>query len=394
MRYNRHMNIGIDIRTLGKKRTGDEVVFLNVVRELAKLDAENEYRLFLDARTDKELRDIEKRLGIVGKRNFRFVSLPAKNKFDWNLWYVPRYLRAHALDIYHTQYIAPLLVPKRTKLVTHIHDVSFRAYPQFIAPLDRFFLNALIPRSLRRADLIVAPSEFTKREIMRYFAVPEEKIAVIYNAVAPEFLGEEKESQERLETIREKYHLPKAFLLYIGTLQPRKNIPTLIEAFAILRESDSDLGLVLVGNREGHHFDRRIDETIARLGVKDAVVFPGFVDQSDLPRLMGAARTFVYPSHYEGFGIPILEAMGRSVPVVASDIPALREAGGDAAMFVSPEKELLFVGALRAACSSGPVREELVRKGLIRARYFSWQKSARDLLATYREICFHRETAS
>lgn len=386
------MNIAIDIRNIGRKRTGDEVVFLNLVRELARGDAENEYLLFLDRRTDGELRDIEKRLGIIEKKNFHFVSLPAKNKFDWNLWYVPRSLRAHAVDIYHTQYIVPFFVPKRTKLVTHIHDVSFRAYPKYIAPIDRFFLNALIPKSIHRADQIIAPSEFTKREIMKYYRVPEEKISVIYNAVAPEFFAEENKSRENFEAIREKYRLPKSFLLYIGTLQPRKNIPMLLEAFRSLRESDPDLGLVLAGNRDGHHFDIRIDKTIARFNLENAVVFPGFIDQSDLPALMSGARALVFPSYYEGFGIPILEAMSRGVPVIASDIPALREAGGDAAMFVSPDNPMLFSKALRTICEHASIREELVQKGLIRARYFSWERSAQNLLAVYRKICFHKGT--
>lgn len=385
------MKIAIDIRNIGRKRTGDEVVFLNLVRELTKIDAENEYLLFLDRRTDDELRDIERRLGIIERKNFQFVLLPAKGKFDWNLLFVPRSLRAHAVDIYHTQYIAPFFVPKRTKLVTHIHDVSFRAYPQYIAPIDRFFLNALIPRSIHRADQIIAPSEFTKREIMKYYRVSGEKISVIYNAVAPEFFVK-KEDGKNFEAIREKYHLPKSFLLYVGTLQPRKNIPMLLGAFRSLRESDPDLGLVLAGNRNGHHFDTRIDETIARLNLERAVVFTGFVEQPDLPALMSAARAFVFPSYYEGFGIPILEAMSQSVPVVASDIPALREAGGDAAMFVPSDNPVLFSEALRTICERGSIREELIQKGLIRARYFSWERSAQNLLAIYRKICFHKRT--
>jgi hypothetical protein len=124
------MRIGIDIRNIGKRRTGDEVVFLNLVRELVRLDSENEYFLFLEERSNEALRDIEKRLCIVGKKNFCLVTLPANNKFDWNLWYVPRYLRKNAIDIYHTQYIVPFFVPKRTKVVTHIHDVSFCAFPE------------------------------------------------------------------------------------------------------------------------------------------------------------------------------------------------------------------------------------------------------------------------
>lgn len=385
------MRIGIDMRNIGKKRTGDEVVFLNLVRELSELDAENEYLLFFDARTKEELEEMAQRLHISGKKNFRIISLPAKNKFDWNLWYLPRYLRTHPVDIYHTQYIIPFFIPKRICVVTHIHDISFKVYPRLIARRDRFFLNALIPRSLRLAKLIVAPSEFTKREIMDRYGTSEAKISVIYNAVASEFFEERGENRE---AIREKYRLPKSFLLYVGTLQPRKNIPILIEAFARLREEDPNLGLVLIGNREGHHFDSEIDETITRLGLENSVVFPGFIDQEDLPTLLGLARVFAFPSRYEGFGIPILEAMSCGVPVVASDIPALREAGGDAALFVASENVEALSHALRTLSLSGSIRETLIEKGKLRARYFSWKESARSLLAAYEKICFHKRTVS
>lgn len=395
------MNIGIDIRNIGRRRTGDEVVFLNLVRELLKIDRKNEYLLFIDERTDGDLRELARRLGMADHLSARFVCLPARNKFDWNAWWLPRYLRTHVVDVYHTQYIVPLFVPKRTKVVTHIHDVSFRAYPQYISLFDRWLLKGLIPQSLRRADRVIAPSEFTKQEIIKYYAVPEKKITVIYNAVAPEFFrGEEwseESDREHIDATREKYHLPKRFFLYVGTLQPRKNIPMLLEAFDRFRKRNiegSDIKLVLVGNRQGHHFDSDIDDTVARLGRASDVLFPGFIDQEDLPILMGLAMVFVFPSYYEGFGIPILEAMSRGVPVVASDIPALREAGGDAALFVAPDEGDRFVEVLQEACFSESVREKLREKGLVRARDFSWEKSARDLLVTYEKICFHEKTVS
>lgn len=392
------MKIGIDIRNVGKNRTGDEVVFFNLVRELLKADTENEYLLFLDERTDSELRELEVRLGVTDRNRVCFVSLPARNKFDWNGWWIPRYLRTHAVDIYHTQYIVPFFVPMRTKVVTHIHDVSFRAYPQYIDWIDRWFLNLLIPRSLQRADAILVPSEFTKQEIVKYYVVSEEKIAVVYNAVAPEFFREEKNlSLERVGTLQRRYHLPESFFLYVGTLQPRKNIPALIEAFSRLREQNAntrDAKLVLVGNRKGHHFDTRINETIVHLGIEDSIVFPGFVEQKDLPLLMRLATLFVFPSYYEGFGIPILEAMSQGVPVVASDIPALREAGGDAALFVALESPERLSVALSEACHSLALRETLQEKGFVRAQHFSWEKSAKALLVIYEKICFHEGTVS
>ena len=118
------MNIGIDIRNIGRRRTGDEVVFFNLVRELLKIDRKNEYLLFIDERTDGDLRELARRLGMADHLSARFVCLPARNKFDWNAWWLPRYLRTHVVDVYHTQYIVPLFVPKRTKVVTHIHEIG------------------------------------------------------------------------------------------------------------------------------------------------------------------------------------------------------------------------------------------------------------------------------
>lgn len=383
------LRIGIDIRNVGRKRTGDEVVFLNMVRELARLDDSNEYDLFLDTRSQSEYHDISRRLGILGRDAFHLVPLPARNKFDWNTVWLPRYLHKHPVHVYHTQYIAPFFIPKKTALVTHVHDMSFRAYPQYIAPLDRFFLSRLMPRSIDRSRIVMSPSSFTKREIVKYYGIPEEKIVVVHNALSREFL---EAPFGKTEAVREKYHLPEESILSVGTLQPRKNLPFLIEAFSRFRNGNSPAKLVIVGSRTGHHVDPDIDRTIDRLGLREHVIFPGFVDQEDLPILMESARVFAFPSRYEGFGIPILEAMSRGVPVVASDIPALRETAGDAALFAPPESVPLFAEALKKAYRAGSDRESCISKGTLRSQSFSWEESARSVLATYRKICFHRGT--
>lgn len=383
------MVIAIDIRTIGKKRTGDEVVFLNLAREMVRIDSENEYLLLLDRRTPEEINVIASRLGLSGKQNARIISLPARNKFDWNAWYVPRFLRKSDVSIYHTQYITPFFVPKRTAVVTHIHDISFRVYPEYIAPIDRFFLDLLIPRSLRKAKLIVSPSEFTKRELLKYYDIAEDTIMVATNALAPEFeRGSALPVSDAEEAAtRKKYALPETFILSVGTLQPRKNLPFLLEAFSLLRGKYPHIALVIVGNRSGHHTDPQIDETIARRALQDAVLFPGFVAEEDMPTLFRLARVFAFPSRYEGFGIPILEAMSQGVPVVASDIPPLREVGGGAVLFASPLDTRAFASLLEKALLQSE-REAYQEKARVELAKFSWEKSARKILAGYRKICF------
>jgi glycosyltransferase involved in cell wall biosynthesis len=239
------MRIGIDIRNIGKQRTGDEVVFFNLVKNLALLDSENEYRLFTDL-GENVVPKISQKLGILGKDNFKIVSLKSPNKFCWNMRVLPWELHKNPVDVYHTQYITPFFVSKEIKVITHIHDVSFLAYPQFIKKSDLFFLKLLIPRSLKRANKIIAVSEITKNEIVKYYKVNPEKIEVAYNAVGEDFLKSDYSGNELFE-IRKKYNLPEEYILYIGTFQPRKNISMLIQAFAKVKEKMPEMKLVIAG---------------------------------------------------------------------------------------------------------------------------------------------------
>ncbi len=197
------MRIGIDIRNIGKKRTGDETVFFNLVKSLAKIDSENQYFLFSDITNTTILRNIAVELGIESKQNFKIISLKCPNKFIWNAWTLPSYLRKNPVDIYHTQYILPFFVPRKIKLITTIHDISFNFYPQFIKWRDLFFLKTLIPFSLKRADKIIAVSQFTKNDIVKYYKINPDKIDVIYNAIGDNFLNNAYTAQE-FDAVRKK----------------------------------------------------------------------------------------------------------------------------------------------------------------------------------------------
>lgn len=380
------MKIGIDIRMLGRKRTGDETVFFNLVKNLALIDSENEYVLFLDERSEDEVSEIRRSLGIEAKTNFTCVTLPTMSKFVWNFWTLPKHLRKYPVDVYHTQYIVPFFVSRRIKIVTHIHDVSFAVYPQYIRFRDRFFLSLLIPRSLRRSDKIIAVSEFTKQEIVKHYGIREEKVAVVFNAISDDFMLSDDPSVDRRASIRQRYGLPEKFILYVGTLQPRKNLPALIRAFASVKDRLPDTALVIVGNRSGYHYDTNIDATIEEAGVQERVIFPGFISQEDLPVVMRMASVFVFPSLYEGFGLPVLEAMSQRVPVLASDIPPLREVGADGALFVDTGDLAEFSEILYTISTVAGVREECARVGIERVNLFSWRESARRLREVYASV--------
>jgi glycosyltransferase involved in cell wall biosynthesis len=377
--------IGIDIRNIGKQRTGDETVFFNLVKNLATIDVKNEYLLFTDITDTTVLQYIGVRLGIKDRNNFKIVSLKSPNKFCWNMRILPWYLHKNPVDVYHTQYITPFFVSKKIKIITHIHDVSFLAYPEFIKRSDLFFLELLIPRSLKRADKIIAVSEFTKQEIVKYYKINPEKIRVVYNAVSEDFLKSDYSGNELFE-IRKKYNLPEEFILCIGTLQPRKNIPMLIQAFAKVKEKIPEIKLVLVGNRNAHNIDDRIDKEIEKRNLSDSVIFPGFVDEEDKSALFQLAKAFIFPSLYEGFGIPILEAMSQKIPVLASDIPVHREIAKDAGLYFNPESVDETSEKLYNILADENLRGDLINLGNKRLDFFSWKKSAENILRIYQKI--------
>jgi len=381
--------IGIDIRLIGKKRTGDEVVIFNLVKNIAQIDANNEFELFTDITDEKILKEISEQLGIVGKNNFKIVSLPTKNKFTWNLWTLPKYLRQNPVAVYHTQYITPWFVPKEVKIVTIVHDISFNFFPQLIKFSDLFFLRVLIPISLKRSDKVMGVSQFTRDEIIKFYNINPEKVDYIYNAVSDEFLSPpagEEVSEEKIAEVRKKYDLPENFILYMGTLQPRKNIPQLIEAYAATKNKLGGIKLVICGNRQAYNFDKKIDEAVAKNDLSEEVFFPGYIDEKDKRFVFAAAQAFIFPSLYEGFGIPVLEAMSQKIPVLASDIPSLKEIAGQGALYFDITSIADFSQKLYDICVNNDLRAQLIQSGMARISFFSWKNSAQKMLAIYRKL--------
>jgi glycosyltransferase involved in cell wall biosynthesis len=379
------MKIGIDIRLIGKKRTGDEAVIFNLVKNLAKIDDKNEYLLLTDNNNEAELEKISKDLRIENKNNFKIISLPLSGRFAWNLWILPMYLRKNPVNIYHTQYITPWFVPKSVKIVTIIHDISFNFFPQLISFSDLFFLKTLIPMSLKRADKIIAVSQFTKDEIIKFYKINPEKIECVYNSIGSEFLSDAV-SEEKLKEVRNKYGLPEKFILYMGTLQPRKNIPQLIEAFGLIKSKLWDFKLVICGNKNAHNYDQKIEASIEASKLENDIIFPGFIDENDKQAVFRSAHVFAFPSLYEGFGIPVLEAMSQGVPIICSDIPSLKEIAGSGALYFDVSSMDDLSQKLYAICSNNDLREKLIRSGNVRVGFFSWEKSAREMLAIYEKL--------
>jgi glycosyltransferase involved in cell wall biosynthesis len=378
------MKIGIDIRLIGKKQTGSEAVFFNLAKNLALLDQKNDYLLFTDS-TDQELIEkIKQDLELENKPNFQIISLKARNKFSWNFWTLPVYLRRHPIDVYFTQYITPFFVSRKIKIITIIHDISFRVFPKLIKLSDLFFLRTLIPLAIRRADKVIGVSQFTRNEIIKYYHTNPKKVDYIYNAVADDFL-EQKYTANELAIIREKYKLPEKFILYLGTLQPRKNIPVLVEAYAMIKNQLPEARLVLAGGKS-YNYDVSINQAIQKHSLSQAdVVFPGFVAEEDKKALVSLASCFCSPSLYEGFGIPILEAFNCNVPCVISNIPPHLEVAKSAALFFEPRDAFDLAEKLLQIFSNKDLREDLLKKEKEQMATFSWQKTGKKILRIFKE---------
>lgn len=314
------LKIAIDIRNIGRNRTGSETVVLQLVKHLLRIDQENQYKLLTDTDEKEVLNYVNKHLELENKKNVEVISLKAKNKFVWAIWTVWRWVRKNPVDIYHTEYILPFFMPKSVKLITHIHDVSFKVIREMISWKDIYFLDFLIPWTIKRADKIIVVSQFTKDEIEKYYPVSKGKIELVYNAVADDFA--EDITSESIERARKKYNLPEKYILALGTMQPRKNIPFLVKAYSKIYKKLDGVKLVLVG-KKAHNFDDEIEKIIEKSSsdLKENVIFTGYVDESDKTSVFAGAEVFAYPSLYEGFGIPPIEALYCGTPAVVSDIP-------------------------------------------------------------------------
>jgi glycosyltransferase involved in cell wall biosynthesis len=288
-------------------------------------------------------------------------------------------------DLYHAT--EHLLMPLRhIPTVLTVHDLIFRLFPQHHKRLNYWYLNATMPLYCRRADAIIAVSHATKRDLARLYGLDPIKITVVHEAAAPHFVST---SPAQVAWVRARYHLPDRYVLHVGTIEPRKNLERLLEAVHQLRKSGEDIRLVVVGGKgwlyEG--FFQRLEE----LALGDAVQLPGYVSDADLPAIYGGATLVAVPFLYEGFGLPVLEAMACGVPVVCSDTSSLPEVGGDAARYFTPTDVAEIADAIFTVWRDQALREGMRQRGLARAAEFSWERAAEETLAIYKQTVDSRQ---
>lgn len=275
-----------------------------------------------------------------------------------------------------------LLLPLRgIKTVLTVHDLIYKLFPEHHKRLNYWFLNAAMPLFVRRADAIIAISEATKRDLISHYKTPAEKIHVIYEAAAPHF---RPQSPERIAEVRKRYKLPSCFVLVVGTIEPRKNYGRLITALHDLRRDMPDLHLVVVGSK-GWLYEPLFAQ-IEELGAGDWVIFPGFIPDADLPAVYAASTLTVMASIYEGFGLPILEALACGAGVASSSAASLPELGGDAVAYFDPLNTDDIRETLRGLLSDSNRLAALRAAAPAQAAQFSWERAARETLALYEQL--------
>jgi len=382
------MLIGIDAsRALRAQRTGTENYSWQLIRHLLALGSGHRFRLYSPQPPPAGLFDLPGKAASHSQFELRAIPLP-------RLWTHARLsveVTAHAPDVlFVPSHVLPVLHPRRS--VVTVHDLGYRYFPEAHRTLDRVYLDLSTRFNARSAAHVLADSQATKDDLVRFTGVAANRVTVVH-------LGRDEtlapvDNPQRIADVQQRLGLrqqgePAALaIVYVGTLQPRKNLVRLVDAFALARQQRPDLQLVLAGKR-GWLADP-IFERVAALGLQGAVRFPGFVTDADLPALLSSALCFAFPSLHEGFGFPVLEAQACGAPVLAANSSSLPEVAGDGALLVDPlDTSAIAAGLLRLA-EDDTLRCRLRAAGFVNLRRFSWQRCAEETMAVLEVVAQKR----
>lgn len=367
------MKIGIDAHAVGTGLGGNETYISRLLDALGQQESSHEFVAYFASE------DAAK----PWRGRYENVTV---NVYKWSsriprlLLELPARAAADRLDLLHVQFVSPPVCP--VPVVPLIADISYEYFPQFFDPLEVLQFKASIRWSARRARRILTVSESSKRDLVNTYGVPPDKIDVAHLGVDLQRFRPST-SSDKTKAPSSEYGIREPYLLAVGNLQPRKNLVRLIEAFLELKRERPELphSLALVGKAAYRHDEifRRIQD----LGLGDQVVFTGYVPDEDLPALYRGAAAFAYPSLYEGFGLPVAEAMACGVPVLTSNLSSMPEVAGDAAVLVDPEDTRSIAAGLLRILTDPRLAAELSEKGFRRARGFTWERTARLALATF-----------
>lgn len=376
------MKIAVELQPILKERSGVGWYNYNLIKEFVRIGF-SFTGLALNCIGTNSIKSVIREFsGYIDI--FKFIPY----EIYYRMWdYIPiKYnslFRAKA-DIYH---FFNFIVPPRIngKVITTIYDMVYKKYPDTMTRANYNRLDKNIKRSTEHADIVVTISENSKREIIEYLGAPEEKIRIVSPGVDMDIYSC-MYSEEEKKYIRSKYGLPNRYILYLGTLEPRKNINSIIEGYALYKSinKSSDLKLVIAG-KKGWMYDS-IFESVKANNLLDDVVFTGYIEEVYKPIIYKLSNMFVFPSLYEGFGMPVLEAMAAGVPVITSNSSSLPEVAGDAGLMVEPKDIQAIADCIAKLDSDSNLRNELITRGLERSKLFTWEQSAEKLIQIYKEL--------
>lgn len=370
------MKIAINTLPLYKTKVGMGKYVVELVNRVTKIDKENKYLIY------------------VSNENKHFFNLTSKNvniqqvpkifsnpslRIIWEQLILPFSLWRNSIDVYHALgFVLPLFLKQKIISVVTIADMTFFSHPQHHTRMKQVYFKCMIPQSLRRAKKVITISDNTKKDIINVININANKIKTIYLGVDARFYPQEKET---VNAILEKYKIASPYILFVGMLEPRKNVEGLLQAFAMLKDKRKH-NLIIVG-KKGWRYEE-LFKLAQEEGIRNDVVFAGYVPDEDLPGLYAGATCFVYPSFYEGFGIPIVEAMACGCPVITSNNSSMQEIAGDAAVLVDPYNKEEIKDAIGSIINNKGLRGEKQRKGLINATKFQWNFMAEETIKVYK----------
>jgi glycosyltransferase involved in cell wall biosynthesis len=374
--------IGISAHLLTFARTyrnaGSSSYIYHLLQQLPAIPSRHHFVVFTNADRRHLVAATAPRFRLVGSR--LDTERPSR-RILWEQAALPALLARERLDLVHgTLNVLPLA--RTTPGVVTIHDVSFLLFPERFLPAKRRYLATLTRLSARGARRVVASSENTKCDVVRLLGVPEERVRVVYLGVEDRY--RQAPEPGAMEEFRARNELPEHFFLYVGTLEPRKNLVRLIDAYAQARRAGVEWPLVLAGGK-GWLYEE-IFAHVERLGLSEAIRFPGYVLYEDLPLWYNAASAFVYPSLYEGFGLPVAEALACGCPVLTARNSSLPEVAGDAAILVDGEDTTALAEGLLRLAGDAALRADLATRGKVQVARFQWRHTAAQMMAIYDEV--------
>jgi glycosyltransferase involved in cell wall biosynthesis len=362
------MRIAINTLALYKTKVGMGRYIVELVNRVPKQDTKNKYLIYVSEKNRKFFTCSEENITI--KLVPKIFSSPI-GKIIWEQLFLLSSLQKNKIDLYHgLGFVLPLWKRSKTKFLVTIADMTFFSHPQHHTFLKQVYFRFMIPRTLKNADKIITISKNTKNDILSHLNINAKKIENIYLAADSIFRPQKKEVWKK---IKEKYQIKNDYILFVGMLEPRKNIPGIIKA--------KDLTLVIVG-KKGWLYEE-IFALVKSLKIQDQVIFTGYVPDEDLPALYKGAKCFVYPSFYEGFGIPIIEAMACGCPVITSKNSSMEEIANAAAITIDPNQPEAIAEAIKTIINNDKEREKMKKLGILHAKKFTWDTMARETMQLY-----------